>query len=189
MKLLSHNNEENRKLNKRKSLEDVLPAYKSHRLDSAQAGCTNWAPDKPSSDISDEQMEDLGVKLLSSTTEENIGDHKEAIQKTFSLQRKFINAKKPPSVQTVKQIWPCLFRIKLMFEHFRLLTNKNIDELSNKLSSQEGDLLLSYGHKKSWIPDLQAEPNLDKRVWAMIRVIHKQFNTEPNEIFTLLPVR
>ncbi|KAJ8671094.1 hypothetical protein QAD02_002353 [Eretmocerus hayati] len=132
-RLIYHNNEENRKHNKRKSLEDVLPAYKNHCLDSTQAGCTNWGPEPPP-DVTEEEMENQRVKLLHSTTETNLEEHKEAMQDTFLRQRKFINAKDFPSVEKIEQVWPCLFRKELMPEHFHLLTGKDINLLSDKLS-------------------------------------------------------
>ncbi|XP_039505715.1 uncharacterized protein si:dkey-15h8.17 [Pimephales promelas] len=108
-----------------------------------QYGCVRWCPVEVPFGETEESLDGIKSNLLKIYSEEGMSGAERAeplMEKTYIIQRRYLNSVPAPAIAVVKQEWPFLFSPRGICSHFTLLTDVSIlvkfrEALENKFNT------------------------------------------------------
>lgn len=119
-------------------------------------GCTRWQPELPPEET-EVSLESLQQKMINIFKHEGLagadkGEVHAMMEKTFYLQRQWINATPATALEDIKNLWPYLFLPSNMCAHFARLTDIPVLQIMEAYPEDRGRIVLEY---------LKAKPSND----------------------------
>ncbi|KAJ4949670.1 hypothetical protein JOQ06_021179 [Pogonophryne albipinna] len=108
-----------------------------------QYGCVRWCPEELPAGETEATLDEIKRQLCKMYSEEGMGGSERAeplMEKTYVIQRRYLNSLPAPDIEGIKGEWPFLFSQRGLYSHFGLLTDISIlmklqEALNNKGST------------------------------------------------------
>ncbi|KAJ4946751.1 hypothetical protein JOQ06_008797 [Pogonophryne albipinna] len=108
-----------------------------------QYGCVRWCPEELPAGETEATLDEIKRQLCNMYSEEGMGGSERAeplMEKTYIIQRRYLNSLPAPDIEGIKGEWPFLFSQRGLYSHFGLLTDISIlmklqEALNNKGST------------------------------------------------------
>ncbi|KAF1389442.1 hypothetical protein PFLUV_G00073470 [Perca fluviatilis] len=146
-----------------------------------QYGCVRWEPSDLPSGETEATLEDVRRQMVTIHSEEGMAGAERAVkllEKTYTIQRRYLNMTPPPAISDVKKQWPFLFAQRGMFSHFLHLTDISVVAKLTEAMERKGDTILKLCHKLNKNPGVEEvlanyEPNTaeDKAVCIILLLL------------------
>lgn len=120
-----------------------IPRKKTKIMLNCRAGCQNWQPDNHPDNQPDDQHKE---KLLKMSCEDD--EFFTILEKTYGMQRQFINNPQAPTIHEVLKEWPLIFKKKVIRWHYEKLMGHKINTLFENLLAKENKIL-KYATQKN----------------------------------------
>ncbi|CAH0555214.1 unnamed protein product [Brassicogethes aeneus] len=109
-----------------------LPPQHLKKMAGSRAGCSNWQPPE-----SNKSVDIPHIKKLLFSIDETDPNFFEYLDQTYYDQRTFLNSPNPPTMSTIKNEWPVLFKTEAIIWHFHKLTGAECTDLDFKNKCQK----------------------------------------------------
>ncbi|XP_046691613.1 uncharacterized protein si:dkey-15h8.17 isoform X1 [Silurus meridionalis] len=156
-----------------------------------QYGCVRWSPVEFPPGETEASLHAMKSYLLDIYSEEGIVGAERAeplMEKTYVIQRRYLNSMPAPAIAVVMERWPYLFSLKGIFSHFTLLTDVPILMKLRKALDKNYNTILKFfqGVNYQGVKDVLAtfEPEASDKT-AIVLLLLMAYFKEPKDSIVL----
>ncbi|KAI7811510.1 hypothetical protein IRJ41_022071, partial [Triplophysa rosa] len=112
-----------------------------------QYGCVRWGPLEIPPGETEASLDGIKRQLLDIYSKEGMSGAERAdplMEKTYVIQRRYLNSVPPPTIAVLKEEWPFLFSPRGFFSHFTLLTDIPILTKFREALDRKGNTIMRF---------------------------------------------
>uniref|UniRef100_A0A8C4RPV3 Si:dkey-15h8.17 n=1 Tax=Erpetoichthys calabaricus TaxID=27687 RepID=A0A8C4RPV3_ERPCA len=157
-----------------------------------QYGCVTWCPVELPAGETEASLDDMKMQLLKIFSELGMSGAEKAeplMEKTYILQRRYLNGVPAPHIAQVQKEWPFLFSQRCLFSHFKLLTDISILSKLQEALDNKGSTIIKFCQElshHSGIKDVLSkfEPEVSVKAACVLLLLMAYFK-EPKDAILL----
>ena len=172
-------------------------------------GCISWQPELPDDETEEtlrerkQLLDEINSKGEPITEKVNSVIQK-AMQDTYYLQRKYINAVPSPTMKEIEDEWPFLFQQRSLLMHFKTLTGIPVSIKLSESFASKGERILAYfkhldavGTRRKAVHNVaeqmkeaaqQVDNPDDVKTPGVVLMVMANFKEDPESLFILADV-
>lgn len=155
-----------------------------------QYGCVRWCPAERPPGETEATLLEMKSQLCKMYTEEGMGGAERAdplMEKTFIIQRQYLNSVPAPAIAEIKEEWPFLFSQRGLYSHFGLLTDVSILNKLQEALNNKGSTVICFCQEHSRRPGIQDvlnnyEPETSDKAACVLMLLMAYFREPKNAI-------
>ncbi|TDH13437.1 hypothetical protein EPR50_G00033140 [Perca flavescens] len=121
-------------------------------------GCVRWCPAELPAGETEATLDEMKRQLHNIYSEEGMGGAGRAealIEKTYVIQRRYLNSLLAPAISDIKEEWPFLFSQRGLYSHFSLLTDIPILIKLQEALKNRGSTLIRFCQELKRHPEIE----------------------------------
>lgn len=122
-----------------------------------QYGCVRWAPTDLPSGETETTLDEMKMRLHRMFSEDGFDGAERAeplMEKTYILQRRYLNQVPAPTIDRVIEEWPFLSSRRCLYSHFKLLTDVSIISKLREAIHSKGSTIVKFCQGLSRYPGI-----------------------------------
>ncbi|XP_040888781.1 uncharacterized protein LOC121178291 [Toxotes jaculatrix] len=155
-----------------------------------QYGCVRWSPAELPSGETMESLNEIKKQLSNIYSEKGIGGEETAeplMEKTYVIQRQYLNSVPAPAVAEIQKEWPFLFSQKGLYNHFGLLTDVSILVKMQEAMNNKGSTIIRFCQELSRHPKIEEiladyEPETSNKAVCVLLLLMAYFKEPKTSI-------
>ncbi|KAJ8364898.1 hypothetical protein SKAU_G00137290, partial [Synaphobranchus kaupii] len=155
-----------------------------------QYGCVRWCPAELPAGETEATLEDVKRQLRNIYSEEGMGGAERAeplMEKTYIIQRRYLNSVPAPAIAEIKEEWPFLFLQRGLYSHFGLLTDVSILIKLQEALNYRGSTVIRFCQELSRHPGIEDvlasfEPEASDKAACVLLLLMAYFKEPKNAI-------
>ncbi|XP_051813223.1 uncharacterized protein LOC127536544 [Acanthochromis polyacanthus] len=123
-----------------------------------QYGCVRWSPTELPSGETMESLYEIKKQLSNIYSEKGMGGAETAealMEKTYVIQRQYLNSVPAPTVAEIQEEWPFLFSQRGLYIHFSLLTDVAFLDKMQEAINNKGSTIIRFCQELSRHPSIE----------------------------------
>ncbi|KAF1388589.1 hypothetical protein PFLUV_G00091860 [Perca fluviatilis] len=121
-------------------------------------GCVRWCPAELPAGETEATLDEMKRQLHNIYSEEGMGGAGRAealMEKTYVIQRRYLNSLPAPAISDIKEEWPFLFSQRGLYSHFSLLTDISILIKLQEALKNRGSTLIWFSQELKRHPEIE----------------------------------
>ncbi|XP_041837687.1 uncharacterized protein LOC121637536 [Melanotaenia boesemani] len=155
-----------------------------------QYGCVRWSPTELPSGETMESLNEIKNQLSNIYSKKGIVREETAealMEKTYVIQRQYLNSVPAPAIVEIQKEWPFLFSRKGLYNHFGLLTDVSILVKIREAMNNKGSTIIRFCQELSRHPKIKEiladyEPEISNKTVCVLLLLMAYFKEPKTSI-------
>ncbi|XP_067101214.1 uncharacterized protein [Osmerus mordax] len=155
-----------------------------------QYGCVRWRTEELPAGETEATLDEMKRQLCNIYSEEGMGGAERAdplMEKTYIIQRRYLNSVPAPAIAEIKEEWPFLFSQRGLYSHFGLLTDVSILNKLQEAMNGKGSTAIRFFQEHSRRPGIEDvlntyEPETSDKAACVLMLLMAYFKEPKNSI-------
>ncbi|XP_070690655.1 uncharacterized protein [Pempheris klunzingeri] len=155
-----------------------------------QYGCVRWCPAELPAGETEATLDEIKRQLRNIYSEEGMSGAERAeplMEKTYVIQRRYLNSVPAPAITEIKEEWPFLFSQRGLYSHFGLLTDVSILIKMQEALNNKGSTVIQFCQELNRQPGIEEilanyEPEASDKAACILLLLMAYFKEPENAI-------